>query len=67
MFGWEKGLLREVWRKWRLKITLILSAGDGNGGAITRNIGKKVHNEISFEYGEFFYMLAKQWECPEFF
>ena len=33
----------------------ILSVDDGDGGTITRNIGKEVHNEISFEYIEFFF------------
>ena len=56
----------KVWRKWRLKITLILSVGDGSGGTITRNMDKKVHNEISFEYGEFFIYLPNTGNAQRF-
>lgn len=37
-------------------------------GAIMRNMGKEVLNEISFEYVEYvFCILAKHWKCPEAF
>lgn len=37
-------------------------------GAITRNMGKEILNEISFEYIEYvFCILAKHWKCPEAF
>lgn len=55
--GREQGLLRKIWRNWRLKITLILIVGDGTGG-ITKNMGKEVHSEISFQYSEFFIYLT---------
>lgn len=43
-----------------MKAPLILSVGDGDGGAFTRSMGKEIHNEISFEYVEcVFYILAK--------
>lgn len=36
--------------------------------AITRNMGREVLNEISFEYVEYvFCILAKHWKCPEAF
>lgn len=58
--GWEEGLLGNFWRKWKLKAPLILSVGDGDGDAFIKNMGKEVHNEISFEYVEYvFYILAK--------
>lgn len=40
-----------------MKIILILSMGDGDGGTIIRNLGKEVHSVISFEYVEFFMYL----------
>lgn len=43
-----------------MKAPLILSVGDGDGDAFIKNMGKEVHNEISFEYVEYvFYILAK--------
>lgn len=53
----EEGLLGKVWRTWKLKVIFILSVGGGDGGTITRNIGKEVHNKISFEEAEFFIYL----------
>lgn len=53
-----------------MKAILILSVNDGDGGTSTRNMGRGVHSEISFEYGEYvFYILAKLemlrgfWKC----
>ena len=51
-----------------MKAILILNVSDGNGGASSRNMGKGMLNEISFEYVEYaFYILAKPGECPEAF
>lgn len=55
----EEGLLGKVWRNWKLQITFILNVCDGDGGTLSTNIGKEVHNKISFEYVEFFFILAK--------
>lgn len=57
-------MLGKVWRKLKLKAILILNVSDGNGGTSSRNMGKGMLNEISFEYVEYvFYILAKHWEC----
>lgn len=50
---WGKGL-EEV----KVEGYTHFKCGDGDGGAVTRNRGKGIHNEISFEYGEYiFYIL----------
>lgn len=46
-----------VGENWKLKIILILSMGDSDGGTVIRNLGKEVHSVFSFEYVEFFMYL----------
>lgn len=55
--GWRRACWGKFGENWKLKITFVLNVCDGDGGTLSTNIGKEVHNKISFEYVEFFIYL----------